>query len=76
MTPCLLLRHASSRKRAMAVMAPNETFGLAEEAASLGVTYMDVDAIKAFNKNKKEIKRWGTLTQLLPSTAHRRWQPN
>jgi hypothetical protein len=46
----------------MAVMAPNDTFGLAEEAASLDLTYMDVDAIKAFNKNRKEIKRWGTAT--------------
>jgi hypothetical protein len=56
----LLLRHASSSKRRVAVMSLNDTHDLAEEAAKLGLGYVDTDAITAFNKNKRKIKHWGT----------------
>jgi hypothetical protein len=41
-------------------MCPSDSCGLAEEAASLGLDYVDTNAIMAFNKNRKKIKHWGT----------------
>jgi hypothetical protein len=41
-------------------MSLNDTHDLAEEAAKLGLDYVDTDAITAFNKNKRKINHWGT----------------
>jgi hypothetical protein len=50
----------------MVIMVPTNTLELVAEAAELGVACIDTDGIKAFNKDRKTIKKWGTRRALSP----------
>jgi hypothetical protein len=57
----------------MVIMVPTNTPELVAEAAELGVACIDTDGIKAFNKDRKTIKKWGTtraITPLLLARSH------
>jgi hypothetical protein len=54
----------------MVIMVPTNTPELVAEAAELGVACIDTDGIKAFNRSRKTMKKWGTrLAPTLPSCS-------
>ena len=54
-------RHAesSSSRTTIGVIGPGQCLQLREQAKKLGVDFFDLEHLKAFNKNWKQIKKWG-----------------
>jgi large subunit ribosomal protein L10Ae len=52
------IRHESSSKRSVCVLAADENDASFKEAQQLGFPVVTASFLAAFNKNKKEIKKW------------------
>jgi hypothetical protein len=50
----------SARWPKLGLLAPGEMHELRNQAERLAMSYLDVDALTAFRKDRKTIKRWGT----------------
>lgn len=56
---------SSSSRATIGVIGPSQCLLLREQAKELGVDFFDLDHLRAFNKNWKQIKKWGNLPDLI-----------
>jgi hypothetical protein len=61
---------SSSSRATIGVIGPSQCLLLREQAKELGVDFFDLDHLRAFNKNWKQIKKWGNDQISSSSTSY------